>query len=282
MSELEIHRMSRTDVMTAIEWAGLEGWNPGLNDADCFYAADPGGFLIGKLEGEPVGVISAVRYERSFGFIGLYIVRPEHRGKGYGLTLWNEAMASLEGRNIGLDGVVEQQKNYRKSGFGFAYRNIRFEGRRPPTAVIGVRDLPGLSALGFDRISAYDRTCFFEERSSFLRTWVDQPGAVGFGIRAGDVLGGYGILRPCLKGFKVGPLFADTPELAERILAALLAWVPEDALYYLDVPEVNEQSVALARRHDMGIVFETARMYTGDPPRLPLEKIFGVTTFELG
>ena len=28
--------------------------------------------------------------------------------------------------------------------------------------------------------------------------------------------------------------------------------------------------------------FETARMYKGPAPRLPLERIFGITTFELG
>jgi hypothetical protein len=32
----------------------------------------------------------------------------------------------------------------------------------------------------------------------------------------------------------------------------------------------------------MTVVFETARMYTGEAPRLPLDGIFGVTTFELG
>jgi hypothetical protein len=35
---------------------------------------------------------------------------------------------------------------------------------------------------------------------------------------------------------------------------------------------------------DLGLapVFETARMYTGTVPRLRLERVFGVTTFELG
>jgi hypothetical protein len=27
----------------AMEWAAAEGWNPGLNDADCFHIADPTG-----------------------------------------------------------------------------------------------------------------------------------------------------------------------------------------------------------------------------------------------
>ena len=55
--------------------------------------------------------ISAVRYPEDFGFIGLYIVVPEQRGRGYGIQLWNAAMQRLAGCNIGLDGVIEQQEN---------------------------------------------------------------------------------------------------------------------------------------------------------------------------
>jgi hypothetical protein len=32
----------------------------------------------------------------------------------------------------------------------------------------------------------------------------------------------------------------------------------------------------------MSPVFETARMYKGAAPKLPLERIFGITSFELG
>lgn len=38
----------------------------------------------------------------------------------------------------------------------------------------------------------------------------------------------------------------------------------------------------LARRHGMREVFATARMYNREIPALPLDGIFGVTTFELG
>ena len=74
--------MSRTDVEFAIRLAADEGWNPGLHDAAAFFDADPEGFLVGILDGRPIGCISAVRYPDRFGFIGLYIVVPEHRGKG--------------------------------------------------------------------------------------------------------------------------------------------------------------------------------------------------------
>jgi hypothetical protein len=39
---------------------------------------------------------------------------------------------------------------------------------------------------------------------------------------------------------------------------------------------------ALASRNNMTAIFETARMYAGGSPDLPLRRLFGVTSFELG
>ena len=123
-----IRPATRKELDVAIEWASKEGWNPGLNDADAFYASDPRGYLIGFLDKEPIASLSAVSYGPNFGFLGFYIVKPEHRGKGYGWKLWQKAMQYLNTQNIGLDGVIAQQENYKKSGFTLAYSNIRYEG----------------------------------------------------------------------------------------------------------------------------------------------------------
>jgi hypothetical protein len=50
----------------------------------------------------------------------------------------------------------------------------------------------------------------------------------------------------------------------------------------LDIPEVNSEAKELVERYNMKKVFETARMYKGEDPQLPVQNIFGVTTFELG
>ena len=82
-----IHTMTREQLDIAVEWAAAEGWNPGLHDADCYYAADPNGFLMGFLDEEPIASISVVKYDDSFGFLGFYIVKPEYRGQGYGIQI---------------------------------------------------------------------------------------------------------------------------------------------------------------------------------------------------
>ncbi len=80
----EIGTASAADVILMAEWAAAENWNPGLTDARAFVVADPRGFLIGRMDGEPVTCISVVRYGETFGFLGMYIARSDVRGRGLG------------------------------------------------------------------------------------------------------------------------------------------------------------------------------------------------------
>jgi ribosomal protein S18 acetylase RimI-like enzyme len=271
--------MTRDDLDLAVTWAAQEGWNPGFHDAECFHAADPSGFFLCEANGEPAGVISAVAYGEAFGFIGFFITAPKYRGQGtYALRLVRAASEHLKGRNVGLDGVMDKVSSYESLGFEMAYSNIRFEGVAGGAAPQGAMDLAGVP---FREVLDYDTRFFPARREAFLRSWLAQPGAVSLGVRRRGSLAGYGVLRPCRKGYKIGPLFADGLEAAETIYSALTAEAPGSSIF-LDVPEVNVAAVALAERHGMKRVFETARMYNRSAPDLPMEGIFGVTTFELG
>lgn len=279
--DFEIRTMSREEIDFAVSLAAKEGWNPGLHDASSFYAADPDGFLIGLLAGEPIGCISAVSYEGRFGFLGLYIVIPERRGEGFGIRLWDAAMKRMANHNVGLDGVVEQQENYKKSGFRLAYRNIRYEFTN---SLSGIEDshLVRAAELPFSQIAEYDRRMFPAARDRFLKTWLTSPDSDSVAWMDGGILCGYATIRECQAGYKIGPLFADSEKIVEALLQALCQRVPSGVSVYLDVPEVNGPAVAMVQRHGMTPVFETARMYTQEPPPICVEKIFGVTTFELG
>ncbi len=268
--------MTRTDVDVMIDWAADEGWNPGLRDGDPFYATDPGGFFLGEIDDQPVACISVVRYGESFGFLGFYIVHPEFRGRGFGMQIWQAGMRHLANRNVGLDGVVAQQDNYRRSGFVYAYGNQRYEG---VGASGGAEDVVPLSEVPFDDIAAYDAGCFGLERKRFLEAWLNQYR--GYAVIEDGALRGFGVIRPCRIGHKVGPLFCDNPAVADRIFRALIATVPGEAVF-LDIPLPNAEAGALTKRYDMAPVFETARMYTQGDPGVPLQRVFGVTTFELG
>ena len=277
-SPFEIRAMSRAELELAIGWARDEGWNPGLHDATPFHATDPEGFLVGLLDGRPVGSVSVVRYGPGFGFLGFYIMTPPARGRGHGIQLWRAGMAHLSQRLIGLDGVPAQQDNYRKSGFTLAYRNIRYGGTAPDGSADGLldaRDVP------FGRLLALDSRMFPAPRPGFLASWIGLPDSRALvAVKAGEITG-FGVRRACVSGHKIGPLYADSPRSAERLLLGLAEGIAGAPLF-LDVPEVNREAVRLAERLGFTPAFETARMYTGPAPAIDLDRLYGVTTFELG
>ena len=78
----QIVHLSQEKVALLLQWAEDEGWNPGLDDAVAFHAADPLGFFALEVGGEMVAAISVVKQDASHAFLGLYICKPEYRGKG--------------------------------------------------------------------------------------------------------------------------------------------------------------------------------------------------------
>jgi GNAT superfamily N-acetyltransferase len=287
-NKLEIRNMTRAEVDELVSWADREGWNPGLHDAELFWATDPEAFIAADLDGELVGGGAITAYRDEFGFMGFFIVRPEFRGRGYGNELWHARRERLlarlrPGASIGMDGVFAMQPYYARGGFVFSHRDLRFRAEIPATAgePEADRNVVPLETVPFEQLLAYDRLCFPAARPAFLRGWIAQPQARALGYLRGGRSAGYGVVRRCIEGCKIGPLFADDPEAAEALYTHLAGYAAGGPLF-LDVPENNPAAMELAARHGMAEVFGCARMYLGPFPEIAHAHIFGVTTFELG
>jgi ribosomal protein S18 acetylase RimI-like enzyme len=288
-NELVIRNMARSEVDALVGWAAQEGWNPGLNDAELFWTTDPEAFIAAELEGQLIAGGAITSYQGAFGFMGLFIVVPELRGRGLGNTLWHARRERLlarlrPGAGIGLDGVFEMQDYYAKGGFVFSHRDIRFRAEipeRPEIPAAGNENIIPLAEVPFDQVLDYDRTCFPAPRPTFLTGWISQPDALALACRRDGKLSGYGVARRCQEGCKIGPLFADDARAAEALYAHLAELAAGGPLF-LDAPENNPPALELVHRHGMKEVFGCARMYLGPPPDLAHHRIFGVTTFELG
>lgn len=278
MVDTSIRALNTAEIQLAVDWAAAEGWNPGLADAACFGAVDPGGFLVAEVDGAPAAVISVVNYDARFAFLGFYIVRPELRGHGIGFALWKAGLAHAGGRTVGLDGVLAQQANYAGQGFRLAYRNIRFSGV-PAAGEAG--QTVDLASLPFAAVEASDAAVFPAPRTAFLKAWLGAPGHVGKALLRDGALAGWGVVRPARLGWKIGPLVAQDEAGADSLFRALRQAAGGEAVI-LDVPEPNAAALALARRHGLEPVFETARMYTGPIRPVDLARLYGVTSFELG
>lgn len=275
---MTVRKMTLSDLKTVLGWAAAEGWNPGLEDAEAFFCADPAGFFVKEVAGQPVAAISVVNHDTANAFLGLYICHPDFRGRGFGIEVWRAGKAHAGERCIGLDGVPAQQNNYVSEGFGGHGRTIRYEGTldhatNPDVTVASMADMSALLAL--------DLRTTGHRRDQFLTSWLAPTETrKTFVIRRAGSIAALATCRQCLNGTKVGPLTAYNQEDMQALLAA--AAPRYGAPLFIDVPE---QVTAL---HDHLLsngfhpVFETARMYIGEPPIAELSPFYAVATLELG
>jgi GNAT superfamily N-acetyltransferase len=263
----------------AIAWAEAEGWNPGLDDEQRFLAAHPDAFLAIERAGEIAATVSCALYGEGYAFIGFYIVRGDLRRQGIGSLLFERALARAPGRVVGLDAVLAQQTYYERRGFVVAHNNVRWStagGGERPTSVVE------LSAVPFEQLVAFDSAVFGATRERFLRVWIDRPPGHALACLAEGSLLGYGVVRPCRAGARVGPLLADDENVAEALLSGLLAAAGPGTEVFVDMPGTNPAARRLRSGRSMERSFETARMYLNGRPVGDPQRVFGVTTLEFG
>ncbi len=217
--------MRQNEIAVLDDWAAAEGWNPGRCDLQIAWQTDPESFVALRDGERLAGGGSIYSYDGRFGFMGLFIMRADLRRQGLGTVLWRWRRDTLLGRlrpgaAIGMDGVFDMVPFYERGGFKPAYRDLRYQG-----IAVGRRS-ERVIALGppdFADIETYDRAFFPVPRAAFLEGWLSQSGAHIAGIRENGKMAAYGVARPCRAGFKIGPLFADSADLAAEVLEELLA-----------------------------------------------------------
>lgn len=274
----KIKQASLADMNFLIEMAKNEGWDPGLCDAENFFATDNKGFFIGELDGIPISCISAVKYD-GYGFIGFYIVKEEFRGRGFGLKIWQHALNYLKDVNVGLDGVVTQVENYKKFGFKLAHNNARYSGSIKESITDG--NITNASLIDFEALCEYDKLHFGALRKNFLKKWINQKESSSLCYLKDNEIKGFGTVRKTFGAYKIGPLFAQDKDITQTLLIALTSKI-KDAEFYLDINEEFAPAVELVNKYNMKKVFETKRMYTNEPPNAKWNEVFGITSFELG
>jgi ribosomal-protein-alanine N-acetyltransferase len=293
---LDIRPLSRRDIAVVTDWARVEGFTPGLGDVAIYRHTDRQGLWLGWLAGEPVGCIAGVRYNAAYGFIGLFLVTPEQRGKGFGLALWRHALEHLADLPcIGLEAAPERIADYAGWGFEPASVTTRWQliqggetaaagASSSSTASSGLALVAG-AAIPAEAVQRYDAEREPSPRPHFLADWLGhQAGQVQALIDGDGRCHGFGRIRPCLlrrgEGWRIGPLLADSADLAGQLLRGLIASHPGVVL--IDVPEANANAAPLLRELGFRPLSRTQRMYRGQRPMVPLADVFGLACLELG
>lgn len=272
---MKLRTATLTEVQTVLDWAAAEGWNPGLDDAAAFHAADPAGFFLAEVDGAPVAAISVVNHDAHQAFLGLYLCLPAFRGQGIGLALWRHALAHAGGRSVGLDGVAAQQANYARSGFVRQGATQRFTGALAGRAVSGIRPVQPADVAA---LIALDAAAGGLRRAAFLAAWL-QPTPDRRAVVLPD-LDGFAVIRRCRSGAKIGPVLAGDADQALLLARAAVQALPADTVT-LDLPDHSAPLRQRLLAAGFAPGFETARMYLGPPPRRAAA-VQAIASMELG
>lgn len=292
-SFLKIRPVSRADVPLITDWARQEGFAPGKGDVGIYRQTDRQGVWVGCLAGEPIGCIAGIRYNLAYGFIGLYIVRSDQRGHGYGRELWQCALEHLSDvACIGLEAAETRVQDYASWGFEEASPTIRWQLNTPKGEVVPpVTVVPdGLvlacgDAIPEPALQIYDAQRELSPRPHFLSDWLHHPAGTVLALLDGNqACHGFARIRPCLlkagEGWRIGPLLADSASLAELLIQRLLQ--DHAGVVLIDSPGANPAATPLMQRLGFAPVSQTLRMYRGVMPTQPLDDVFGLACLELG
>lgn len=236
--------MNPTDFQEINQWCIDEGWNIGIHDSEIYYKIDPSGHCIAKTnENEKVASLSLIKHSPPFFTLGPFIVHKAYRGQGIGEALWNIAIARMSQEHpdahIALYAVSEQVERYKKAGFVPAIAIQRWYLDSKTSFIPSFHNQCfAITDELIPDVSKYYQAHYVANRELLLKELLLKPETNGLGFMDDNVIKGFGFIRPCVRGFRIGALIADTPEIAQSLIAGLLIFAKR-APVFIDVPGSN-------------------------------------------
>ena len=275
-----------------------EGWGPGLQDAECFMDCDPKAAFVGELNGKPICCATIAKYGDSFAFGGSYIVSKDFRGKGYGKKLCDAIMASVKHfPSIALISGLEREEINKRNGFRALFYGAFFVFNMPTTVACFSEiseserspvKIKRIEEVNMQELLTYDTKVFGFERHAFLSKWLQLTGShARVAIDSEGFIVGYTVARPMFikESYKIGPLFADSEAIAEKLLKAVFEELfrqQEGPVSVVCIDAPTEKAAKLCERLQGKRSFELVYMVMNGVPDACFDKWFGYTTVQFG
>jgi GNAT superfamily N-acetyltransferase len=268
---LALREASHDDLPAIVSLRESAGWTPhewamraviGQGDTIFVVAEDDGGGIA--------AMGSGIVYRPSIGFIGNMVVAEPWRRRGVGSEIL-DAVAGWLSRagcdRLELNATDEGRPLYERHGFasrgtsaaiGISRRALRRLGSGTDARPLVVEDL--------ERLTAYDRPRFGGDRSRLLGLLATDGIARGLTVERDGAIEGFVFVQH--EERRLGPMVADTPEVATGLVSAAFETQPELADVRLNLPPGNEIGAEWLRRARVAMADWDGRMARGpDVPR---------------
>ena len=163
---MRLREMTGADIPAGLRLKEVAGWNQTAADWQRFLDRSPHGCFVAEMDGQVRGTVTTIPYERCFAWIGMVLVDPGYRGRGFGTALLERAIEYLDGLNLSalkLDATPQGKPLYEKLGFRSEYEIGRWtlrrggsESQKPVRTAVREPVTPEL----LERVCRWDREVF--------------------------------------------------------------------------------------------------------------------------
>lgn len=259
-AESKLRELNLDDLPAAQELSASAGWNQDAKDWSMMLQFGRG-WGIDAPDGQGriqlAASVVVLPYGEQFAWTSMVLVLPEFRRRGFAQTLLRHALVYLaaQGRAAVLDATPAGHAVYVQEGFadtwGFArYRRepgvpLQGPAAGPATRPLVERDWPAIDAL--------DRVAFGASRLPLLRRLAQRLPQAARVLEQEGRLRGYVLGRDGREAQQIGPLLADAPDVAQRLLHDALQPLLGEAVY---VDLLDRHTAALNGLQPQGFVFQ--------------------------
>ena len=307
MSDFAVRNASADELEAAVRLviSIVPEWHVGPHDLSCAFALDPTrrtAVYLGHLNNDVISAVSAVKYPGHSVHIASFVVKEEHRGKGYGKLTWEAAWKCIDDQcSIGLDAAPAMIPKYQGLGFQSVWDTVvvSLSAKKIVDRFCDVKNLSVVTkpvgAIELGDLIAYDASVIGTGRGKFLEKWVNIPGSLSWvAVNKDGGIIGYISVRQVFSGARmelrllgIGPLYADDDVIAKLLLKeAAKAYVmgnDSDRKFELlccNGGECGNHGLQLVSgiEADPPVVIGPRMYKNGIPSGRQLDKIYGTTS----
>jgi len=261
--KLSFRNLLETDISFAMELKNIARWNQTESDWQRYLLFEPDGCFVALYDGRPVGTVTAIDYEKRFGWIGMVLVHPEYRRKGIGTALLQKAIKYLKDigvETIKLDATPEGKKVYIPLGFHDEYDLDRRQGTG---IAVNCDEFPAIKEKDINDIIRFDAHIFGADRGNVIRNLIKESPEYSFFARDhNDQVEGYITARRGFNAYYVGPFVSNSLSLADGLFAFMLNKLAREKIF-IDTPRLNKDGVKIVEKHGFTIQRGFTRMFLG-------------------
>ncbi|MFN3207389.1 MAG: GNAT family N-acetyltransferase [Roseovarius sp.] len=276
------HRIGLADRALLHELTVGVFWPHRWRDLDVFISLGEGYLAVDEI-GRAMGSAMCFRAEPDFAMLGMMVTAPRLQTMGTGRWLLRRVMNECPKMDLRLSATRQGYRLYKEAGFVPLTTIRQHQGitRRVqvPDAVPGVT-ARALEPEDIEAITALDTQAYGAARDKTQREMLRLSD--GMVVERDGTICGFALRRRFGRGWVVGPVVAETEDIA-MMLAAPLIKRSEGEFVRLDTPEDSEKFNAFLSAIGMGVYDTVTEMYLGRQRR-PLDgpRMFGLAAHSLG